>query len=87
MLAKFVSSFFDIVFILLIIYCLLSWIPNIDRTKQPFSLLTIFAETLLAPFRKILPPIGGFDFSPIIAFIVLQIVASIIISFVSRLGL
>lgn len=35
-------------------------------------LLHQFTEPLIAPVRKILPPFGGLDFSPIVVILVLQ---------------
>jgi YggT family protein len=59
---------------LLIAYILLSWVPNI-RDSSVGELLGKIVEPYLAPFRKIIPPIGGMlDISPIIAFIALNFV-------------
>jgi YggT family protein len=59
---------------LLIAYILLSWVPNI-RDSTVGVLLGKIVEPYLAPFRKIIPPIGGMlDLSPIIAFIALYYV-------------
>jgi YggT family protein len=59
---------------LLIAYILLSWVPNI-RDSFIGELLGKIVEPYLAPFRKIIPPIGGMlDISPIIAFIALNFV-------------
>ena len=49
---------------LLIAYILLSWVPNI-RDSYIGELLGKIVEPYLAPFRKIIPPIGGMlDVSP-----------------------
>ncbi|MFQ5401638.1 MAG: YggT family protein [Anaerolineae bacterium] len=39
-------------------------------------------EPVLAPFRRILPPMGGLDFSPMIALIVASFVRQILIQLV-----
>ncbi len=36
-------------------------------------------EPFLALFRRVIPPLGAFDFSPIVAIIVLQVVNSIVV--------
>jgi len=59
-------------FWLLIINVVLSWI---SPGYTPFgALVAQLAEPALAPFRKILPPMGGLDLSPIVAFLAIQIV-------------
>ena len=41
--------------------------------------LDSIVEPMLAPIRRILPPIGGLDFSPFILLILIQILRNIII--------
>jgi len=59
----------------LIIYILMSWFPNARETKIGQFLAKI-CEPYLEPFRKIIPPFGMIDFSPIVAFIVLNLASS-----------
>ena len=63
----------------LFVTILLSWFPKIDWNKEPFKSLKAFSEIFLSPFRKIIPPFNGLDFSPIIAFIVINIVGNVLI--------
>lgn len=56
---------------MLIIYILLSWFPNM-RDSQIGSILGRLCEPFLEPFRKIIPPIGMMDLSPLAAFFVLS---------------
>ena len=45
------------------------------RQQQPaIYLLYQITEPVMAPFRKILPPMGGLDFSPILVFILINII-------------
>lgn len=55
----------------LIIYILMSWFPNARGTSIGQFLARI-CEPYLEPFRKIIPPIGMMDISPIVAFLVLN---------------
>ena len=58
--------------VLLIVSVVLSWI---SPGYSPFgALIAQLAEPALAPFRKILPPMGGLDLSPIVAFLAIQVV-------------
>lgn len=72
------SSFINIYLGLLIIRILLSWFPTIDWVNPPFSLLSQLTDPYLQLFRRVVPPIGGIDFSPILAIFLLQIVASLL---------
>ncbi|MBB6673205.1 YggT family protein [Cohnella nanjingensis] len=52
---------------LIIIYILMSWLPNV-RESFVGELLGKLVEPYLRPFRRLIPPIGGIlDISPIIA--------------------
>nr|WP_295973967.1 YggT family protein [uncultured Bacillus sp.] len=55
----------------LIIYILMSWFPNARDTKIG-QFLTQICEPYLGPFRRIIPPIGILDISPLVAFFVLN---------------
>lgn len=57
----------------LIAYILLSWFPNARESKFG-QILQMLCEPFLAPFRRVIPPIGGMlDISPIVAFLVLNL--------------
>ena len=57
--------------IVLIIYILMSWVPG-ARESRFGEFLGRLAEPYLEVFRKIIPPIGMIDISPIIALLVLN---------------
>jgi len=65
---------------LLIIRVLLSWFPNINWFDPPFSFLSQITDPYLNLFRSIIPPLGGIDFSPILAFMLLGLVRSLLAS-------
>jgi len=69
------GMFLQIYLVLLIIRVLLSWFPNVDWLSPPFSVLSQLTDPYLNLFRSIIPPLGGIDFSPILAFLLLQFVA------------
>ncbi len=72
LLATTLSTFLQIYVALMIIRVLLSWFPNINWYDPPFSILSQLTDPYLNLFRSIIPPLGGIDFSPLIAFFVLQ---------------
>ncbi len=50
---------------------LLSWLPSIDWYRQPFRLVNDLTDPVMRPFRRLIPPVGGFDFSPMLLFLLL----------------
>lgn len=61
----------NLFFFAVLIKIILSWIA--PHTFNPATaLLNTLAEPVLRPFRRIIPPIGGLDISPIFAIVLLQ---------------
>ncbi len=58
--------------LVIIVWCLLSWFPNIHWHEQPFRTLDRIVQPIIAPFRRIIPPIANIDLSPMVAIFVLQ---------------
>lgn len=78
-IAQMVGSLLQLFNFLLIIWCLLSWFPNINWYYQPFKTLDMIVKPVIAPFRKIIPPIGNIDISPIVAIMCLQFLYSVLV--------
>lgn len=88
MLTHAINQIFNFYYILLILRIFLTWIPNIDWDSQPFKGMCALTDPFLNIFRNIIPPLGGvLDISPILAFILLQILQGIIVGQLFRLGL
>jgi YggT family protein len=82
LLAESLVYFLNIYFVLLIIRILLSWFPNVNWMNPPFSILSQLTDPYLNIFRSFIPPLGGIDFSPILAIFLLQFVTQIVGSLV-----
>ncbi|MEM8804632.1 MAG: YggT family protein [Cyanobacteria bacterium P01_G01_bin.38] len=52
--------------LLFIFRIVLTWYPQADLKTFPFALVYWPTEPLLIPVRKVIPPFGGVDISPII---------------------
>jgi YggT family protein len=70
-LLSFLTTLIDIYSYALIVYILMSWFPNARDTKIG-QMLAAICEPYLEPFRRIIPPIGMIDVSPIVALFVLN---------------
>lgn len=76
-----VNTLFNFYSTLIVVYCLLTWIP-----MKAGGLLEDIAAVLdgvcgpwLNLFRRIIPPMGGVDFSPVVAIIALQLVQRLVL--------
>jgi len=78
LLVSTLSTFITIYTGLLFVRILLTWFPNISFYDQPFATLAQLTDPYLNLFRSIIPPLGGMDFSPMLAIIVLQLLGSFV---------
>ena len=56
---------------------ILSWFPDMQNSSLGRALYNL-TEPILAPFRQVVPMIGQFDISPIVAIIVIQIIGNVL---------
>ena len=82
-----VAKLFDLFMLILVVRILLTWFPNINWRNQPFKGLKVVSDVFLEPFRKVIPPVGMLDLSPIVAFICLDIIKILVIYFLKSIGL
>jgi len=80
-LAYVVMRLFEFYEILVVVWCILSWIPFspdgllgdvatvIDRIVHPY----------VGVFQRFIPPVGGLDFSPVIALVVLNFIERLVV--------
>jgi YggT family protein len=64
--------------LILIVRAVLSWFPvSTDSPLNPVRRVVFtLTEPVLAPFRRVIPPIGMFDLSFLVAFIVIEVIVS-----------
>lgn len=71
------------VFLLVLVFAvigraLLSWFPSVDRNNPGVRLLHQITDPLLDPLRRVIPPVGGFDLTPIIVIFVLMMMVRVV---------
>lgn len=87
---NFVQALVIVYTALILIHILMSWIGMLFQ--MPYSIwlnrLRTFLHDTVEPylglFRRFIPPLGGFDFSPILAIITLQVVGGVLVRFLDR---
>ena len=89
-IASYVSALFTVYIIIIFVYILLNLVLSLGL-RIPYSrwsdavmnFLRDIAEPYLRLFRRLIPAVGGFDFTPMIALIVLYVVQSIVVNAIS----
>lgn len=77
-LVTIISYLFNALTLLILARALLSWVDPGMRSSVGKILVDI-TEPLIGPIRRMMPSMGGLDFSPIIAIILLQFVERIVL--------
>jgi len=52
--------------LLFIFRIVLTWYPQVDLNRFPLKAIALPTEPFLVPLRKIIPPVGGVDITPIV---------------------
>jgi len=71
-LVSILYSIMNIYLFMILGYIIMSWIPSLQQSAIG-NFLAAVVEPYLSIFRRIIPPIGMIDLSPIIAIFALQI--------------
>ncbi len=82
-LVTFVGVLFQVLTFAVFARVLLSWFPM--RPDNPIVvILTEITDPILKPLRRIVPPLGMLDITPIVALFLLQIVGQMLVSALAR---
>lgn len=60
------GPFLALMILLFIFRIVLTWYPQVNLNRFPFNLVAWPTEPFLVPLRKLVPPLGGVDITPII---------------------
>ncbi len=71
-LAELIALTLNLFFFTILIGVILSWVMQ-DRYHPVYRLLHQINEPLLGPLRRLLPPMGGLDLSPLLAIIAIHL--------------
>ena len=75
--SQFIDFFITVLIIAIFIRAILSLFP-LSYTNPLVTAVHIFTEPILAPLRRIMPRIGMFDLTPMIAILILSMIRSVI---------
>ena len=73
-----IGYFLNFLSLAILARAIISWISPMGQSNNIFvSVLYQITEPILAPLRRIIPRVGLFDFTPMIAILILSIAAGI----------
>ena len=75
--ATFIVVLTQILTLAIFIRAILTWFPQVPRDNPFVEVLYQITEPVLAPLRRVVPAIGPFDLTPIIAIILLSVISSV----------
>lgn len=79
LLVYLVDVFFTLLSLAILARVLLSWF-RVSPYHPLVDFLYRVTEPILAPLRRVIPPIGMVDISPVIALILLQIIQQVLVA-------
>ena len=85
-LVTYVNAFFTVYIIIIFVRILMSWVPVAPVKPITRALYDFVHQTtgwFLNFFRRIIPPIGFLDLSPIVALIVIFIARALVINLIN----
>ena len=83
--AELLNVLLNIYFFTILIQVILSWV-NPGGYNPAIALLYSLNEPILSRARRIIPPISGFDLSPIVVFIGIQLIKILLVSPIADIG-
>lgn len=79
-LIELIGIVFTLLWLVVLAHVIVSWVLSPWHDVRRF--LDSLVEPLLAPVRRIIPPVGGLDLSPLVLLIALDLIRRLLISIV-----
>lgn len=76
-IANLVRVVFDLYMLILLARVVVSWV-SFDPRNRAVRMLYDLTEPVLAPIRSVLPVMGGLDFSPVVALLLISLLRRLV---------
>ncbi len=80
-LVSLISLVSTLFYLLILARIIFSWV-RVDRYNPVVNMIYQLTEPVLAPIRNLLPAMGTFDFSPLVALLLMEVVARVLTAIV-----
>ncbi|NBV83860.1 YggT family protein [bacterium] len=78
-MARLIDLVFNIIYLALVARIILSWVPH-DPFHPVITLIGQITDPVLRPFQRLIPPLAGFDLSPMFAFFALEVGKTVLLN-------
>jgi YggT family protein len=68
--------------LLIIVRTLLSWVPSVDYGHPVIRAIVRVTDPVMLPIRRLIPPLGGLDVTPIVALLLIQFASRLLLDVV-----
>lgn len=83
-LVSIVGFVFQLLYVLLLVRVLLSWIPGVNYYHPVVQFIHRTTSPVLNPIRRLMPPVAGLDLSPLVAILLLSLVRRVVVELIVR---
>lgn len=83
-LVSIVDFVFQLLYVLLLVRVLLSWIPGVNYYHPVVQFIHRTTSPVLNPIRRVMPPVAGLDLSPLVAILLLSLVRRVVVELIVR---
>lgn len=78
-ISNLISIVAELLILAIIIRAVLSWLTGVSALDPIARFFNTITNPLIQPIRRWLPPMGGIDFSPLVALLLIWLVESILL--------
>jgi YggT family protein len=75
-----VNLAFQVLNLLILIRIILSWVPGMGPDHPAVRVVHQLTSPILDPIRRMMPPVGGLDLSPVVAILLLSLVRALLVN-------
>lgn len=81
-LVTLISDVAQLLALLVIVRAVLTWVPSVDYGHPVIRAIVRVTDPVLQPIRRLVPPLGGIDVTPIAALLLIQVARYLLINIV-----
>jgi YggT family protein len=75
-----VNLIFQVLNLLILIRIIVSWVPGMSVDHPAVRVIHQLTSPILDPIRRLMPPVGGLDLSPVVAILLLSLVRALLVN-------